>query len=76
MKAWERYEHQTAELLRELGFTAAVNDRIEEPNGTVHNGMYRRGGHSQGSTCSGLSSASTGTGASPRRRCWHSGRSS
>ncbi len=36
MKAWERYEIQTAELLRELGFTAVVNDRIEEPNGTVH----------------------------------------
>lgn len=36
MKAWERYQHDTAALLRELGFTAVVNDSIAEPNGTVH----------------------------------------
>jgi hypothetical protein len=36
MKAWERYQHETAELLRELGFTAIVDDSLTEPNGTVH----------------------------------------
>jgi hypothetical protein len=36
VKQWELYQHQAAELLRELGFTADVNVGIEEPNGTVH----------------------------------------
>jgi hypothetical protein len=36
MKAWERYQHDTANLLRELGFTAVTDDQITEPNGTVH----------------------------------------
>ena len=32
MKAWERYQHETAELLRELGFDATVNDLIAGAN--------------------------------------------
>ena len=36
MRAWERYQHQTADLLRELGFTAEVNDPLQTPNGVVH----------------------------------------
>jgi Restriction endonuclease len=36
MKAWEKYQHDTADLLRELGFTAVVNDQLTEPNETVH----------------------------------------
>jgi hypothetical protein len=36
MKAWERYQHDTAELLRELGFMAVVNASLTEPNGAVH----------------------------------------
>src|SRR5260370_22607699 len=36
MKRWEQYQHQTAELLRELGFTAVVNDSLREPNGAKH----------------------------------------
>jgi Restriction endonuclease len=36
MKAWEQYQEDTAELLRELGFIAVVNDSLTEPNGTVH----------------------------------------
>ena len=36
MKPWEQYQEDTAELLRELGFTAVVNDSLAEPNGTVH----------------------------------------
>jgi hypothetical protein len=36
MKDWEKYQHDTADLLRELGFTAVVNDQLTEPNGTVH----------------------------------------
>jgi Restriction endonuclease len=36
MEPWEQYQHDTAELLRELGFTAVVNDSLAEPNGTVH----------------------------------------
>jgi len=31
-----QYQHQAAELLRELGFTAEVNARIAEANGAVH----------------------------------------
>lgn len=37
VKPWQQYQHDTADLLRELGFTAVVDDQIEEPNGTVHN---------------------------------------
>src|SRR5262249_32681800 len=33
---WEQYQHQTAELLRELGFTADVNHSLHEPNGAKH----------------------------------------
>jgi hypothetical protein len=36
MKDWEEYQRDTADLLRELGFTAVVDDRLTEPNGTVH----------------------------------------
>lgn len=36
MRAWERYQHQAADLLRELGFTAEVNDPLQAPNGVVH----------------------------------------
>jgi hypothetical protein len=36
VRAWERYQHQTADLLRELGFTAEVNDPLQTPNGVVH----------------------------------------
>ena len=36
MKRWEQYQHQAAELLRELGFSADVNASLTEPNGTVH----------------------------------------
>lgn len=36
MKRWEQYQHQAAGLLRELGFTAEVNARLIEANGTVH----------------------------------------
>lgn len=36
MKPWEQYQEDTAELLRELGFTAVVNDSLSEPNGTDH----------------------------------------
>jgi hypothetical protein len=37
MRAWEKYQHDTANLLRELGFTAVTDDGLTEPNGTVHN---------------------------------------
>ena len=47
MKQWERYQHQAAELLRELGFSAEVNASLTEPNGAVHAidvaAPYRRG---------------------------------
>jgi hypothetical protein len=36
VRPWERYQHQTADLLRELGFTAEVNDPLQTPNGVVH----------------------------------------
>ncbi len=36
MEPWEQYQHDTAELLRELGFTAVVNNSLAEPNGAVH----------------------------------------
>ena len=36
MKAWEDYQHRTAELLRSLGFKAEVNDPLRGPNGVVH----------------------------------------
>ena len=36
MKQWERYQHQAAELLRELGFSTEVNASLTEPNGAVH----------------------------------------
>jgi hypothetical protein len=36
MKRWEEYQHQAAELLRELGFSTEVNARLIEPNRTVH----------------------------------------
>ena len=36
MKRWEQYQHEAAELLRELGFTAEVNHRIPEANDAVH----------------------------------------
>ena len=36
MKRWEEYQHQAAELLRELGFTAEVNASLTEANGAVH----------------------------------------
>jgi hypothetical protein len=34
--AWERYQHRTADLLRELGFTAEVNDPLHTTRGVVH----------------------------------------
>src|SRR5580693_10141071 len=36
MRAWEKYQHDTANLLRELGFTAVKDGQLTEPNGTVH----------------------------------------
>jgi len=36
MRDWVLCKHQAAKLLRELGFTAEVNARIAEANGTVH----------------------------------------
>jgi hypothetical protein len=36
MKQWERYQHQAAELLRELGFSTEVTASLTEPNGAVH----------------------------------------
>jgi hypothetical protein len=36
MKRWEQYQHRTADLLRELGFTAEVNDPLRAPIGVVH----------------------------------------
>jgi len=36
LRAWERYQHQTADLLREIGFAAEVNDPLQAPNGVVH----------------------------------------
>ncbi len=36
MEEWEQYQHQAAELLRELGFTAEVDARLTEANGAVH----------------------------------------
>lgn len=36
MKPWERYQHQAADLLRELGFSTEVNASLTEANGTVH----------------------------------------
>jgi hypothetical protein len=34
--AWERYRHRAADLLRELGFTAEVNDPLPATRGMVH----------------------------------------
>jgi len=34
--AWERYQHRTADLLRELGFTAEVNDPLLTTRRVVH----------------------------------------
>ncbi len=36
MRKWQIYQHDAADLLAELGFTAVVNDQLAEPNGTVH----------------------------------------
>jgi hypothetical protein len=36
VKRWQEYQHQAAGLLRELGFTADVDVKLIEPNGTVH----------------------------------------
>jgi Restriction endonuclease len=36
VKPWEQYQHRTAGLLRELGFTAEVNDPLRALNGVVH----------------------------------------
>jgi Restriction endonuclease len=36
LRAWERYQHQTADLLREIGFAAEVNDPLQAPNDVVH----------------------------------------
>jgi Restriction endonuclease len=36
VKPWEQYQHRTADLLRELGFAAAVNDPLAAPNGVIH----------------------------------------
>ena len=36
MRAWERHQHRTADLLRELGFTAEVNDPLLTTSGLVH----------------------------------------
>lgn len=36
MKPWEQYQHRTAELLGQLGFTTKVNDPLHAPNGVVH----------------------------------------
>lgn len=36
MKAWEQYQHRSAELLGQLGFTTKVNDPLRAPNGVVH----------------------------------------
>lgn len=37
MKRWEQYQYRTADLLRGLGFTAVVNDKLRAPTGVVHN---------------------------------------
>ena len=36
MKRWEQYQHDTADLLRELGFSTVVNDPLRASNGVVH----------------------------------------
>jgi len=36
VEEWEQYQHQAAELLRELGFTAEVDASLTEANGAVH----------------------------------------
>jgi hypothetical protein len=36
VRAWEKYQHDTAHLLRELGFTTKVNDPLQGPNSVVH----------------------------------------
>lgn len=36
MEEWEQYQHQAAELLRKLGFTAEVDASLTEANGAVH----------------------------------------
>lgn len=36
MKDWEKYQHRAADLLRELGFTVGVNEKLAEANGAVH----------------------------------------
>jgi hypothetical protein len=36
VKRWQEYQHQAAGLLRELGFTAYVDEKLVEPNGTEH----------------------------------------
>lgn len=36
MKAWQKYQHETADLLREMGFVVVVDDTLKEPNGTEH----------------------------------------
>jgi hypothetical protein len=36
MERWEQYQHQAANLLRELGFTAEVNHQMPEANGAFH----------------------------------------
>jgi hypothetical protein len=37
MRRWEQYQHDTADLLRELGFTTVVNERLRAPSDAVHN---------------------------------------
>jgi hypothetical protein len=36
VRAWEKYQHDTPDLLRELGFATKVNDPLPGPNGVVH----------------------------------------
>jgi hypothetical protein len=36
VRAWEKYQHDTADLLREFGFATKVNDPLQGPNSVVH----------------------------------------
>lgn len=70
--AWERYQHRTADLLRELGFTAAVKARCSQPGAWFTRWTYPPGSCSPASRCSGSSSTSCGTGRFPKRKCLRS----
>ena len=36
MRLWGQYQHETADLLGDLGFAVVVNERLTEPNRTEH----------------------------------------